>query len=225
MTDAVNNRRKNNMRTARLKVFKFNELTDKAKQTAIENYRNRGYDYSFYYDEITESVKAVVELFNLKTGSQYSDLRTPHIDDNILELSGARLYTYIINNYGYKLFKPSYIRTIDGEKKLSKLFVCSYFTGRDGLKFTQIFSKWRKYSDSCTLTGVCYDNDILQPVYDFLKKPTSKTNFQDLINDIESAISKAYRDVEEWTNSDEFIQDEIEANEYEFLQDGTQFYS
>lgn len=31
--------------------------------------------------------KEVIELFNLKTGNEYSDIRTSHIDDNILQLS------------------------------------------------------------------------------------------------------------------------------------------
>ena len=181
-------RMSDNMRTitTQTDVYKFEELSDTAKENAIREYRNSEHYHSFYFDEITESVKAVIELFNLKTGREYTDLRTSHIDDCILELSGARLYAYLVNNYGHKLFKPSYIRTIDGRKNLSKLYFCKYFTNKQGETFTQIYSKWKPFTGCCTLTGVCYDNDILQPVYDFLKKPTAKTTFQDLIDEIRS---------------------------------------
>jgi hypothetical protein len=212
------------MRTITENLFTFQELSYTAKENAIREYRNSEHDYSFYFDEITESVKAVIELFDLKTGREYSDIRTSHIDDVILELSGARLYAYLVNNYGYKLFFPSYIRTIDGRKNLSRLYFCKYFKNREGQEFTQIFSKWKPFSNSCTLTGVCYDNDILEPIYEFLKKPTAKTTFRDLIGEIQSSISKCYQNTEEWINSEEFIIDELEANEYEFTYDGKIYF-
>ncbi len=77
--------------------------------------------------------------------------------------------------------------------------------------------------NSCVLTGVCYDQDILQPIYDFLKLPGKTTTFEDLIKDIENAISQTFRNNEEWVNSTEYITETIEANEYEFTKDGERF--
>lgn len=205
------------MRTIRIKLYKFNELSEKAKNTAIENWRsNNDYDPSF--DDIKESVKAVIELFNLKTGRTLDDIRTSHIDDFILELRGVRLYKYLINNYYNDLFEPKYIKSINGIKT-GKQFIFKVHKDHKGEPYTQIYSK-NLVSDCCTLTGICYDNDILQPVYDFLKKPESNTTFEDLMKDIENAITKCYRTTEEWINSDEYITETIEANEYEFTQDG-----
>ena len=62
--------------------------------------------------------------------------------------------------------------------------------------------------------------DILQPVYDFLKQPDKSTTFEDLIGYIESAISKTFRNTDEWLSSDEFITEEINANDYEFTENG-----
>lgn len=206
------------MRTIKTVLYNFSELSEGAKEKAIQNHREKYIDYSFYYDEIIESVKAVVELFGLKTGNEYSDIRTGHIEDTILNLSGIRLYKYLINNYGSKLFTPKYIKTLD--RKVSwKPFKCTYFKNREGKEFTQIHSKL-KTDNSCTLTGVCYDMDILEPVYNFLQSPDKNTTFEELIGDIESAISKTFRDTEDWINSDEFITDEIEANNYEFTEEG-----
>jgi hypothetical protein len=205
------------MRTIRTKVYKFDELSEQARGRVIETWRNN-YDNQFYYDEIIDSVKKVIELFNLKTGREYTDIRTSHIDDNILELKGVRLYKYLLNNYGNDLFKPTYIKSIDRELRC-KQFICKVNTGYKGEKYTMLFSRY-KTDNSCVLTGVCYDDDILKPVYDFLERPDKSTSFEDLMNEIEAAISKTFSNTEDWLNSDEFIAEEIEANEYEFTADG-----
>lgn len=208
-------------RTVRTKVYKFSELSEQAKENAIEQFRNHNYDNQHYYDEIIASVKAVVDLFGLKTGNrQWSDLRHSHIDDTILQLSGVRLYKYLVNNYYSYLFTPKYIKSIDRPVKW-KQFICKVNKGMKG-EYTILYSK-QKTDNCCVLTGICYDNDILQPVYDFLARPDKSTTFEDLINAIEGAISQTFDNTEEWLNSDGFIKDEIEANDYEFTQDGRQF--
>lgn len=208
------------MRTVRTKVYKFSELSEQAKEKAIEWYRN-GNTYDDYSREIIESAKKVAELFNLKFGREYTDIRTSHIDDNILELKGIRLYKYLINNYYNELFTPKYIKAIDRELRC-KQFICKVNTDYKGEKYTMIYSKLKR-DNSCVLTGVCYDMDILQPVYDFLKRPDKSTTFEDLMNEIEGAISKTFSSNEELVNSDEYITDTIEANEYEFTKDGNRF--
>lgn len=199
------------MRTIRIKLYKFNELSKSAKQKAIENYRNS--DNYFDYSDIEGSVKAVIELFNLKTGRTWDDIRTSHIDDSILELKGIRLATYLWNNYKTELFKGKYFSLWSKTEK-------SYKHYKEGYPVLKSRHSKVILNNDCTLTGVSFDNDILQPVYDFLKKPDVNTTFEDLIKDIENAISKCYRDTEEWINSDEYITETIEANDYEFTQDG-----
>jgi len=207
------------MRTVRTKVYQFSELSETAQQTAIAWYRNSN-DNDFYADEIIGSIKKVAELFNLKFGRQYTDVRYSHIDDNILELKGVRLYKYLVNNYYSDLFTPAYIKSIDRPVKWRQ-FICKVHKGIKG-EYTQLYSKIRT-DNSCVLTGICFDNDILQPVYDFLAKIDTSTTFEDLIKDIESAISKTFSNNEDWINSDEYITGEIEANGYEFTVDGNRF--
>lgn len=214
------------MKTIRTKVYQFNELTEQAKENAISQYRNMEHYNQHYYDEIIESVKAVCELFNLKTGRQWSDIKTSHIDDNICELKGIRLYKYIVNNYWYSLYKRKFLGSIGDNKvikhRMSKTHFYDMCKGARVNSSNFIYSNVQ-FDNCCTLTGVCYDNDILQPVYDFLKRPNLSTTFEDLMQKIESAISKTFDNTEEWLNSDEFIKDEIEANEYEFTKDGKRF--
>lgn len=201
-----------------INLYSFNELSKEAQEKAINNYRNNDMDYSFYYDEIIQSAKKVIELFDLKTGNRYSDIRTSHIDDNILQLKGVRLYKYLVNKYYSDLFTPKYIKTVDGEKYYRQ-FICKRYKGLKGM-YTQIYSRMKISNDKCPLTGCCYDNDILQPIYDFMAKINTSTTLEDLFNSIENAISKCFSDTEEWVNSDEFITEEINANEYTFTESG-----
>lgn len=157
----------------------------------------------------------------MEFGREYTDVRYSHIDDTILELSGARLYKYIINNYGHELFKPAYIKTID-RPVYWRQFICKVRKDKDGKEYTQIYSKNKK-TDSCTLTGVCYDDDILSPVYNFLKRPAKNTTFEDLIKEIEHQISKCYESLEDWLNSDEYISEHLEINNYDFTEDGEMY--
>ena len=204
-------------RTIRTKVYKFNELSNEGKEKAISIYRNND-NYNDYAEDITSSAKAVAELFNLKFGREYTDIRTGHIEDTILQLQGVRLYKWLINNFSSHWIDIKYI-----SKHKNGKFKNSYFEYKyDCVKYRKSNISVTNNLENCPLTGVCYDMDIMQPVIDFLKRPDNST-FEDLINGIESAISKTYQSNEEWVNSDEYITESIEAKEYEFTQDGRRF--
>jgi hypothetical protein len=207
------------MKTIEINLYSFDELSESAKENAINNYRQKyNYDCQFYFDEIIDSCKEVAELFEFKFGREYTDVRTSHIDDDILNLSGVRLLKYIVNNYYNDLFVPKYIKSINRELRCQQ-FICEVRKDYKGNFYTMLYSKLKK-DNSCVLTGMGYDDDILQPVYDFLKKPDKSTTFADLLKDIENAIRKTFEDVENWVNSDEYIIDNMQANEYEFTIDG-----
>ena len=93
MTDAVNNRRKNNMRTVRTKVFKFNELTDKAKQTAIENLYTINVDFDWW-----ESTYEDAEQIGLKITSFDLD-RNRHAKGMFLD-NGINCAKLILESHG-----------------------------------------------------------------------------------------------------------------------------
>ena len=95
------------MKTVEIKIYSFDELSEKAKEKAINNFRNTHDNYHIF-SEIIDTCKKVAALFGLKFGREYATLLTGHIDDDILNLSGERLYKYIVNNYWHDLFKPKY---------------------------------------------------------------------------------------------------------------------
>jgi hypothetical protein len=150
-------------RTIRTKVYKFSELSKTAQQTAIDSYRNSGMiDTSYIWDDAHGTVKKFHEIFGTEEGHRsWLDVDFSGIDDNVLELKGIRLRTYIINNYWQYLFKGKYFSLWSKTEKSYK----HYPNGYPVLKYRH--SKVL-FDNNCTLTGVCYDMDLLQPMYEFL---------------------------------------------------------
>lgn len=226
MSDADNNRRANNMRTVRTKVYKFNELSEKAKDKAIEWYRNSGRaneDSSYSYDEAHESVQLFHDIFGTKEGSRsWLDVQTGHIYDNIINLKGLRLQKYIWNNFKTSLYKGKYYSLWSKTEK-------SYKHHKDGYPVLKSRHSKVFLDNSCILTGICWDNSLLQPVYDFLEKYQDKADyysymdFETLMNDCFASLTKDLESEDEYRNSDEAIIEAIQSNEYEFQKDGTKF--
>ena len=77
------------------------------------------------------------------------------------------------------------------------------------------------FENSCVLTGMCYDDDILNPIYKFIQHPNNSTTFEELLNECIENMGKVLRTEEDYMYSPEYITEEIEANEYEFTEDGT----
>lgn len=205
-------------RTIRTKVFKFSELSEAAKQKAIESYRNDGIDVSYIYDEAHESIKAFNELFGTDEGSRsWLDVRTSNIDDNICSLSGNRLRTYIINNFSWKWTdKIRFSKHIDGSFQKSEWrykYDCTKYRVSKIAEINNILN--------CPLTGVCYDNSLLQPIADFIKKPDTYTTFESLMSNCVNELRKDLENEENYRNSDEAIREDIQANDYEFFKDGS----
>jgi hypothetical protein len=216
------------MRTVRTKVFFFNELTEAAQQKAINDFRNKGIDTFYIYDEAEQTVKAFNELFNLKSGfHSWLEFRTDNIEDEVLNLSGFRLRKYILNNYGYKLFKPAYLK----HGKTEETFLNPHPMRRQktissgpnkGKVLVSYYSNIKK-DNCCVLTGVCYDDDMLNPIYEFLQQPKENICFEELLTECFEAIRKTIENEIEYQESDEAISETIEANEYEFTEEGNIF--
>lgn len=210
------------MRTIRTKVYKFNELNEAAKEKAVRNYINNGnIDSSYIYDEAHETVKSFHNVFGTREDSRsWLECDCSRIGDDILSLKGLRLRTYIINNFWDDLFKGKYFSLWSKPEKSYKY----YKEGYPVLKY-----RYSKVIFDNTCTGVCYDMSLLQPIYDFLKykdKPDyySYMDFETLMNDCFSSLEKDIESEIDYQSSFEAVKEQIEANEYEFTQDGRMFF-
>jgi len=187
-------------RTVRTKVYKFNELSSTAQSVAIECQRER-ISTEFIYREARETARAFKAVFGLRVGGRTFFDYEHSFSDDVLNLTGLRLRTYIINNYG------------------SELYQGKYYSKGDRSRHSRIIM-----DNSCVLTGMCYDNSILQPVYDLIHKYRAmghdSMDIKDLMDDCFSSLQKTLDKEEEYMNDDDHLIGEIEANELEFYESG-----
>lgn len=220
------------MRTIELKLYSFEELSEEAKETAIQNYRNKGIDTSHYWNDAHKSVQEFHKVFGTTEGNRsWLEFYTGHIEDNILELKGLRLRTYLINNFGSQIFTPKYLKTGErthnepGRHRMRRIRKTDYDPQNKGKYYSQYYSNIQKSTDDCPFTGVCYDYDLLNPFYQFINNYRNTPSadyqtFEDLIKEAFEGLEKSLKDEDEYRYSDEGITEEILAGDYEFTEDG-----
>lgn len=77
----------------------------------------------------------------------------------------------------------------------------------------------------CPFTGMCYDCDILDKIFDWYKKPDWNLSLHDLFDDCFSHYMKLWSDEDDYRTTDESIGDMIQANDSDklYYEDGTEF--
>lgn len=221
------------MRTIRTKVYTFEELSETAQQVAI-NQASKDVETGFIYNDAHKTVKAFNELFNLKEGNRsWLDANFSNIDEDIQNLKGFRLQKYLLNNFGNQLFKNSYLKHGELRSQIPKLYHRMRKNreieqgSNKGLISCSYYSNWKK-DNCCVLTGMCYDNDMLYPIYDFLLQrdfSNCNINFYQLLNDCFEALDKTIKDEIEYRESDEAIKEDLLQCDNEYTKNGFIFNS
>lgn len=98
MSDADNNRRANNMKTVRIKIYKFNELNEQAQAKAIEQMSDINVDYdwwSYTYSD-AENIGVQITDFDLHHGTIGGKLKISLTDscELIMDNHGDSCETY-----------------------------------------------------------------------------------------------------------------------------------
>lgn len=212
------------MKTIEIKLFKFEELNEEAKRKAIEQERENVHT-DFIYDEAHETVKKFNNLFGTSEGrNSWLESHIDAFEHNVLELKGLRLRKYILNNFGSGLFKGRYkgklVDTFADGTKIPKSDKHPI-----GKRHVKRYSKALKDDTCCVLTGVCYDNSLLQPMYEFLEwklRPdyNKDLDLEDLIKDCFKSLEDSIESEIEYLHSDEGIIESIEAKEHDFTEEG-----
>jgi len=196
-------------KTITIEVYSIKELPEKVQQKVYYEWlSNVVYPWA---DDNRETLEAFENIFPIKVKDwEYGGYNNNYIhfemtcEPEIEELRGIRLLAYLYNNYFDYLFKGKYYS------------ISKYINGKYQYKSRR--SKVIK-ENSCVLTGYCIDDDILKPVYDFLKKPDNRT-FYDLMKEcLESWLTACNNDYEYCTSFEYFIE-EAENNDYTYTIDG-----
>ena len=178
------------MKTITIKAYTFKELPENIQDKVMDGFRC---DQEFHWsEEYIESLKWALDFFNFELSNYNidwnnfsgSDIRIKsRNDDEIDELTGTRLYKYLINNFSTAKTKHGNVKTFEG---------------------------------NCAFTGFCSDEDFLDPINEFLKKPSTKYNFYELIEECASNLLLAGCNDFEYQQSDEAIIEMINSNDYYF---------
>jgi hypothetical protein len=190
------------MRTITKQVYRLNELSEDAKEHARSEHL-RLFDYPWDNDA-KNSLDAFARVFPVTIRDWAYGGRDSGVsfdmdcDDNITLLSGVRLASHLWTNYKNKIYKPKYLGCVNGKSIYSKVQIES----------------------SCPLTGYCIDNDLLDPILKFMKKPKDNVNFRELLEDCFDQWVRSMESDIEYHQSMEYFEELCEANGYEFHEDG-----
>jgi hypothetical protein len=200
-------------------IFTFDELSEDARQRAIEKVRGQGIDIDHSHHEARQSVSAFCDLFDCKTGrDSWLDI-IAHDSETRHDLTGQRLRTYLINNFPSAFYERKYRNSFHrAEKPTTPHRMRQVKPWSKGGYWVTLRSNFETES-SCPFTGVCYDDDLLHPLKEFIKQPDGRT-FEDLMSEAGESLRKSLDNEYEYANSDAGIIEIIEANEYEFTEDG-----
>lgn len=219
------------MKTIELKIYSFDELSKEAKENAINDIRNNhADDYDYIWQEAYKSVKEFNNRFNIKEGSRsWLDYNINHWDDNIVELKGLRLRTWLINNHWHDIMSRKFFNAF-GDNRIvihRNVKVHRYDMSKGArVSSSNFYYSSIMYHYSCPLTGVCYDMDLLDPIKKFIDwegDNLHEITIEDLLNDCYNSLRKSIESEIEYNESDEGIIEHIEDNGFEFTEDGEKY--
>lgn len=190
--------------TKTITVYKFEELSDKAKDRAYTRWLD-GDPYG-WHAENRQTMEAFENLFPIWVRWEYDTCNysthcTFQGDEAVGALRGWRLATYIWNNYSDDLWEGKYYsksRYVNGKYE--------YKSRRSRVILEH----------SCVLTGYCLDEDILEPIYKFLDKPSDNITFEELLQQCCDSWGKACMEGFAADTTMEAFAEFCEANELTF---------
>ncbi len=217
-------------------LYSFDELSDDAKHNVCEEERNRDYNWGYisqsdHAEERKSTLDAFCDVFGIKYEIDYDHCHrfiTWHFEDDLEwkseEITGKYIWRFL-NKYYYKIRSRKWFST------------CMYKTkdGRVGLDLRKAKGSKDKYSkiiweeQNCPFTGMCYDCDILDKIFEWYKKPDCVTNLNytlhDLFQDCFDHYLKCWQEEDDYDESDEGIGEMIIANwgDKLYFKDGTEF--
>lgn len=200
------------MRTIMTNVYTFDELSDEAKEKAINDWRCSGFEFAWTYDTIN-SIKAIADAMNCKAewysydGITYDVSFYSHETEDIENLSGKRAYAYIWNNYlfpsrKYKTYWKDRVIHCDGRKNWKRISKISY--------------GW----DDCPFTGYCADCCFIEAWREWKRSFNKYSTVGDFINTVAGKLGKEWTNDNEYQMTDEYISEILSINDYEFTEDG-----
>ena len=197
------------MRTIERKIYHYDELSDQAQKLAIESMRDEisnvridsdSVDYYNTLNEIEQIFGVKIYNWNVNEYNSYFRFEFTHIDEEteneprlLLRYLNTNVLPYIDNKKRY------YSKTARASRK-SRILCNNSF-------------------EYC-LTGCWCDYAVDNALNNIKQSVKNKFNAREFVNSILEGFFEQWRNDYEYAISDECISEEIEANDYEFYENG-----
>lgn len=211
------------MRTETIEIYTFEELDDAAKEKAISNYRASRHEYA-WPEEWMDSLKAFAETIGVKLTDwsigpyshsyitwEFYNYDTPPNEAEMMpgeNMTGLRLRTWLINNWLPEFSSPKTYWITGGRR------------GAIGPGAKKRHSKIFVEYDQCSLTGYCGDYTLVNTILEHIKDWDRGYTLRDIVKECMEEFISDYNSDMEHQDSDEYITEELIANEVEFTKDG-----
>lgn len=212
------------MKTINLTLFSFDELSEDIQKQIIERERWNIMEQCMdcYNCDYESSLKSFEKLTNTNTcdwrvgySGYYSNFKyndqpiyvNPYDGDDIYpnEVCGKLLFRYINNNIMPYITEGRYYskgKYVDGK-----------------YQYKDRYSKILLENNSCPLTGMCYDQDILDPIiryYETWNSYPEDFSLTDLMKQCYDNFFKSWHEeYEYWADNEDAIREELHNNQYE----------
>ena len=202
-------------------IYRLDELSSEAREKAHAEYLRSGASSDWFDgDGVRDVIKKVEDFFDCRIYGWCVDSYRPEYpsvdfrNEDRLDLKGERARAWFWNNYGKALF-PFHRQ---GEGKYNEK------TRRVEYKRTSRIFHDKATDGLCIFTGICWDNDALDAVSDFMLGKTGRdatTTVESVIRDSIHGLFRALNKEAEYRDSFEAFSEASEANNWEYLEDGT----
>lgn len=208
-------------------LYSFDELSEDVQEQLCNKERERDYNWGYIcqqsdYEERVATLDAFCKEFGISYKIDFDhNYRFINWNFDGSSLVGDMTCDEIFGKYLLRFLDRHYyaIRTqkwhyvdCDKEKNHGK-----------GYKERRSRIIWEE--QNCPFTGMCYDCDILQKIFEWHHAPNWKISLKELFADCFSYFMKSWSDEDDYRMSDENIKEMISANEEEklYFKDGTEF--
>lgn len=217
------------MKEVKVKLYHFDELSEDAQHEVCERERSRDYNFAYRLQEIdaderVSTLNKFSEVFGIEFDIDYDHQHrfiSWHFEDSELEeksydVNGKYLWRFL-NKYYYDIRNGKYYGKLVPHEKDSE--------HPAGFEHVKRYSKIIWVEQDCPFTGMCYDCDILDKIFEWYKKPNWKLSLHDLFDDCFSHYMKLWSEEDDYRFSDESFGEEISCNcpDKLYYEDGTEF--
>ena len=202
------------MRTIERKIYRYDELSEQAQKVAIESMRERisdiriesdAYDYRNTLDKIENIFGVKVHDWSVDECNFYFRFKFTNIEEET-ENEPRLLLRYLNTNI---------LPCIDNQKR--------YYS-----KTARVSRRSRilcnKSYENC-LTGCWCDYAVDNALNNIKQSIKDKINAREFVNSILEGFFEQWQNDKEYSTSDECVAETIEANDYEFYENGEPYFA